>query len=92
MTKGFVVSPKLEQTTFTKIMKVLDFCLSSQQLVIESRITGFGIGQLAGKKTKGVPIVSRFLLHDPSEMGIKGISGKRKFSCWGGMLEWHRRC
>jgi hypothetical protein len=35
-------------------------------------------------------MVSRFLLHDPSDMGIGGISGKRKLSGWGGNLKWHR--
>ncbi len=36
-------------------------------------------------------LVSRFLLHDPSDMGIGGVSGKVKLSIWCGMLEWHRR-
>jgi hypothetical protein len=36
-------------------------------------------------------MVSRFLLHDAADMSIGGISGKRKFSLWGGMLEGHRR-
>jgi hypothetical protein len=34
------------------------------------------------------PMFSRFLLHDPSDMSG---SEKGKFSCWGGVLEWHRR-
>jgi hypothetical protein len=36
-------------------------------------------------------MVSRFLLHDPSDMSIRGVSGERKFSVWGRVLEWHRR-
>jgi hypothetical protein len=43
--------------------------------------------------SKGPPGVSRFLLHDPSDMdmSIGGIGGERKFSIWGRVLEWHRR-
>jgi hypothetical protein len=37
-------------------------------------------------------MVFRFLLHDPSDMGIGGVSGKRKLSSWGGVLEGHCRC
>ncbi len=44
------------------------------------------------KKSKGPPMVARFLLYDPSNMSIGGVSGKRKFSIWGGMLEGHCRC
>jgi hypothetical protein len=33
-----------------------------------------------------------FLLHDSSDVSIGGVSGKRKLSVWGGVLEWHRRC
>jgi hypothetical protein len=36
-------------------------------------------------------MVSRLMLHDPSDMGIVGVSGKGKFSIWGRMLECHRR-
>jgi hypothetical protein len=35
---------------------------------------------------------SRFLLHDPSAMGIRGVSGKGKLSCWGRVIKRHRRC
>ncbi len=35
-------------------------------------------------------MVSRFLLHDSSDMSIGGISGKRKLSIWGRGLDWHR--
>jgi hypothetical protein len=31
-----------------------------------------------------------FLLHDPSDVGIEGISGKRKFSIGGRVLKGHR--
>jgi hypothetical protein len=37
-------------------------------------------------------MISRFLLHDSSDMSIGGISGKRKLSIWGRVLDWHRRC
>jgi hypothetical protein len=36
-------------------------------------------------------MVPRFLLHDLSDIGIRGVSGKGKLSIWGGGLEWHRR-
>ncbi len=35
---------------------------------------------------------SGFFLHDSSDVGIGGVSGERKLSIWGGVLEWHRRC
>jgi hypothetical protein len=44
------------------------------------------------KKNQVPPMVSRFLLHDPSDMSIGGVSGERKSGIWGRMLEWHRRC
>ncbi len=44
------------------------------------------------KKTKGPPMVARLLLHDPSNMSIGGVSGKRKFCIWVGMLEGYSRC
>jgi hypothetical protein len=34
-------------------------------------------------------MVSRFLLHDPSDIGIGGVSGEGKFRVWGRVLEWH---
>ncbi len=37
-------------------------------------------------------MVPRFLLHDPSDISIEGVSDKEKFSMWGGMLEGYRRC
>jgi hypothetical protein len=37
-------------------------------------------------------MVARFLLHDPSDMSIRGVSGKSKFCIWGGMLEGYRHC
>jgi hypothetical protein len=37
-------------------------------------------------------MISRFLLHDPSDMGIGGVSGKRKLRGWGGVLEGHHCC
>jgi hypothetical protein len=46
---------------------------------------------VCGTKTKGPPMVSRFLLHDPSNMSIGGVSGERKLSIWGRVLEWHSR-
>jgi hypothetical protein len=36
-------------------------------------------------------MVSRFLLHDPSDMSIGGVSGERKLSVGGRVLEWHCR-
>ncbi len=36
-------------------------------------------------------MVFGFLLHDPSDMSIGGVSGKRKLSIWGRVLKWHRR-
>ncbi len=36
-------------------------------------------------------MVLRFLLHDSSDMRIGGVSGERKLSIWGSVLEWHRR-
>jgi hypothetical protein len=36
-------------------------------------------------------MVFEFLLHDSSNVSIGGISGERKLSIWGGVLEWHRR-
>ncbi len=36
-------------------------------------------------------MVLGFLLHDSSDMGIGGVSGKGKLSIWGGVLKWHRR-
>jgi hypothetical protein len=34
-------------------------------------------------------MVSRLLLRNPSDMKIRYVSGKRKFSIWGKVLEWH---
>jgi hypothetical protein len=42
------------------------------------------------KKTKGPSMVSRFWLHDPSDMSIGGVSGERKFIIGGRVLEWQR--
>jgi hypothetical protein len=36
-------------------------------------------------------MISRFLLHDPSDMSIGGVSDERKLSIWGRVLEWHCR-
>jgi hypothetical protein len=36
-------------------------------------------------------MVSRFLLHDPFDMGIGGISGQVMVGIWGMVLEWDRR-
>ncbi len=36
-------------------------------------------------------MVPRFPMHDAADMSIGGVSGKRKFSMWGGMLEGYRR-
>ncbi len=36
-------------------------------------------------------MVARFLLHDPSNMSIRGMSGERKLSIGGRVLEWHLR-
>jgi hypothetical protein len=37
-------------------------------------------------------MVFGFLLHDSSDVSIGGVSGERKLSIWGGVLEWHRCC
>jgi hypothetical protein len=49
------------------------------------------VGQFFGKETKRSPMVPRFLLHDATDMSAVGVSGKRKFSMWGGMLEGYCR-
>jgi hypothetical protein len=36
-------------------------------------------------------MVFGFLLHDPSDVSIGGLSGKRKLSIWGRVLKWHCR-
>ncbi len=36
-------------------------------------------------------MVSRSLLHDPSDKSIRGVSGEKKLSIWGRVLEWHCR-
>jgi hypothetical protein len=36
-------------------------------------------------------MVLGFLLYDPSDMYIGGVSGKGKLSIWGRVLKWHRR-
>jgi hypothetical protein len=53
---------------------------------------GFRVCEFGGKEAKWPPMVSQFLLHDPSDMGIKSVSGQGKLSVWGRMLEWHCRC
>ncbi len=35
-------------------------------------------------------MVFGFLLHDSSDVSIRGVSGERKLSIWGRVLEWHR--
>jgi hypothetical protein len=44
---------------------------------------------ICGEKNQVAPMVSRFLLHYPSDMSVGGISGKGKLSIWGRVLEWH---
>jgi hypothetical protein len=83
--KWFVISPKLKRSSFTKMAKMPNYSESCQQFTEKS-----GVG--LEKKSKRSPMVSRFLLHDPSDMSIGGISGKRKLNIWGGMLEGHRHC
>jgi hypothetical protein len=65
---------------------------SCQQLMVKGGVARLCVSQFARKKNKGPPTVARFLLHDPSDMSIKGVSGKRKFCIWGGMLEEQRLC
>ncbi len=36
-------------------------------------------------------MVFGFLLHDPSDVGIGGVSDQRKLSMGGRVLKWHRR-
>jgi hypothetical protein len=36
-------------------------------------------------------MVFGFLLHDSSDASIGGVSGERKLSIWGEVLEWHGR-
>ncbi len=55
------------------------------------RVMRLSVSQLAGKKTKRSPMVTRLLLHDAINLSIGGVSGKRKFSVGGRMLEWYNR-
>jgi hypothetical protein len=54
----FVIGPELELASFTKMSEVFDSRMCGQQLTIESRITGFGVGQFPGEKSKGPPMVA----------------------------------
>jgi hypothetical protein len=58
-----------------------------QQFTVKSGVARLCVSQLAAGKSKGSPMVSRFLLHDPSDISIRGVSGNKKLSIWGGMLE-----
>jgi hypothetical protein len=90
--KWFVISPKLKRSSCTKMAKMPNCGESCQQFTVKSGVARLRVSQLVGKKSKRSPMVSRFLLHDPSDMSIGGVSGKRKLSIWGGMLEGQRHC
>ncbi len=82
--KWFVISPKLERSSFTKMAKMPDCGESCQQFMVKRGVKRLRVSQLAEKKSKRSLMVSRFLLQDPSNMRIGGVSGKRKLSIWGG--------
>ncbi len=90
--KQLVICPRLKSVTFTKMAKMPDCCMCSQQFTIKRGVIGLRVGQFSGKETKWSPMVPRFLLQDVADMSIRGVSGKRKFSLRGGMLEGYRRC
>jgi hypothetical protein len=56
----------------------------------QSGVARLHVSQLAGKESKGLPMVTWFLLLDAADMGIGGVSGGRKFCIGGGALEWYR--
>jgi hypothetical protein len=41
------------------------------------------------KKNKGMPMITRILLHDASYVRIGDVSGQRKFGLRGNVLKWH---
>jgi hypothetical protein len=63
----------------------------NQQFTIKRGVTRLPVSQFSGNETKWSPMVPWFLLHDAADMSIGGVSGKRKFSLWGGMLEGYCR-
>jgi hypothetical protein len=83
---------KVGKIVLHKNVKMPNCDESCQQLMVKSGVARLRVSQLARKECKGLPMVARFLLHDPSDMSIGGVGGKRKFSIWHGMLEGHRRC
>jgi hypothetical protein len=78
--KWFVISPKLERLSLTKNAKMPNCSENCQQFTVKSGVARLCVSQLVGKKYKRSPMVSRFMLHDPSDMSIIGVSGKRKLS------------
>ncbi len=85
--KWFVVSSQLKGATFTKMAKMPDCCMCSQQFTIKRGVLRLCVGQFFGKETKWSLMVPRFLLHGPADMSFVGVGGMRKFSIWGRMLE-----
>jgi hypothetical protein len=80
----------LKSVTFTKKAKCLiAACTANNSRPIRG-VTWLRVGQLSGKETKWPPMVPRFLLKNIADKPIGGLSGKRKFSLWGGMLEGYR--
>jgi hypothetical protein len=63
-----------------------------QQFPVKIGVVRLCVSQFARKESKRLPMVSRFLLHDPSHMGIRGVSGKRTLSSSGRVLDGHRHC
>ncbi len=83
-------APQLKSMTFTKMAKMPDCCMCSQQFTIKRGVTRLRVSQFSGKETKWSPMVSRFLLHDAADISIGGVSGKRKFSLWDEMSGGYR--
>ncbi len=83
---------KVGRIVLHKMAKMPNGGKSCQELMVKSGVARFRVSQFARKETKGSPMVGRFLLHDPYDMSIRGVSGKRKFCIWVGMLEGYRRC
>jgi hypothetical protein len=89
--KWFVIGPKLERLSFTKMAKMANGGESRQHFTIKRGVVRLSVGQFERKVTKGLPMVTQFLLHNATNMSIRGVSGERKFCMWGGVLERHHR-
>jgi hypothetical protein len=77
--KGFLVchNSQLKSAAFTKMAKMPDRCMCSQQFMIKCGITRLCVGQFSEKETKWSPMVPRFLLFNSANMSIGGVSGKK---------------